>query len=354
MRTPLSYILLLLVLFINLDAWAQSDRWDRALDSYQTICDRCILLRERSLRGDEISPEELTSLLEQVSSLRATLQKGSGSMSKAQKERFEKIKSRYTEAFSKQGYIADGPILKVSRPAMNLQRVEWSPALRLRSGTGKILRSAQNDNSHIALGSAQNDNSHIALGFAQNDNRSLSRQSDKLSRHPDKQFRHPEGAKRPKDLSTGLTILGAWNPQSLSYGTMATITGRKLGVYIKGHSNFKTQVTAAYSCLSDGTSGGVPIWTTGKESHEEWSLGAGGIIRLSNAFSLYAGSGYGLSETLWEDAAGKWAKLDDYSAKGICADAGILFTKSYFQASAGISTIALKTPTIEIGLGFRF
>ena len=333
MRTPLSYILLLLVLFINLDAWAQSDRWDRALDSYQTICDKCILLRERSLRGDEISPEELTSLLEQVSSLRATLQKGSGSMSNAQRERFERIKSRYTEAFTKQGYMADGPVLKVSRPAMDLPRVD---------NGGKILRSAQNDSSHIAL------------GFAQNDNRSLSRQSDKLSSHPDKQFRHPEGAKRPKDLSTGLTILGAWSPQSLSYGTMATITGRKLGVYIKGHSNFKTQVTAAYSCLSDGTSGGAPIWTTGKESHAEWSLGAGGIFRLSSFFSLYAGSGYGCSETLWEDVAGKWAKVDDYSAKGICADAGILFTKSYFQASAGISAISLKNPTLEIGLGFRF
>ena len=332
MRTPLSYILLLLVLFINLDAWAQSDRWDRALDSYQTICDRCILLRERSLRGDDISPEELTSLLEQVSSLRVSLQRGSGSMSKAQKERFERIKSRYTEAFSKQGYMADGPVLKVERPAMDLQRVEWSPALRLRSGTGKILRSAQNDNSHIAFGSAQNDKKATL----------------------DKPSCHPEGAKRPKDLSTGLTILGAWNPQSLSYGVMATVTGRKLGAYIKGRSNFKGQVTAAYSCLSDGTSGGVPIWTTGKESHAEWSLGAGGIFRLSSFFSLYAGSGYDCSETLWEDVAGKWAKVDDYSAKGICADTGIVFTKSYFQAAAGISTILLKNPTLEISLGVRF
>jgi hypothetical protein len=135
---------------------------------------------------------------------------------------------------------------------------------------------------------------------------------------------------------------------------MATITGRKLGVYIKGHSNFKTQVTATYSCLSDGTSGGAPIWTTGKESHAEWSLGAGGIFRLSSFFSLYAGSGYGCSETLWEDVAGKWAKVDDYSAKGICADTGIIFTKSYFQAAAGISTILLKNPTLEISLGVRF
>jgi len=315
MRSLLSYILLSLALLFGTAAWGQSDRWDRALDSYQTICDRCILLREQSLRGEDISPEELRSLLEQVSSLRTSLQKGSGSMSKAQKERFKRIRDRYTEAFSKQGYTTDGPVLKVAKPAMDLPRVE---------NEGKILRSAS--------------------GSAQNDNRSLSRHLDKQSSQPEK----------PKDLSPGLTILGAWSPKSLSYGAMATITGRRLGAYIKGRSNFEGQITASYSCLSDGTSGGAPIWTTGKESHTEWSLGAGGIIRLSNAFSLYAGSGYGHSETLWEDAAGKWAKVDDYSAKGICADAGIIFTISYFQASAGISTISLKNPTLEIGLGLRF
>ena len=148
--------------------------------------------------------------------------------------------------------------------------------------------------------------------------------------------------------------LGGWRPQSLSYGAMATLTGKRIGVYLKGRSNFNGQAEAAYSCLSDGTSGGAPIWTTGKESRAEWSIGAGGIFRISNAFSLYAGSGYGLSETLWEDAAGKWARVDDYSAKGICADAGIIFTISYFQASAEISTISLKNPTLEIGLGVRF
>lgn len=312
MRTLLSYFLTLMVLFPGITAWAQSDQWDRALDSYQTICDRCILLRERSLRGDEIAPEELTSLLEQVSSLRATLQKGSGSMSKAQKERFERIKGRYMAAFQPQGMLGDGPALKVARPTLDLPRIEWGPALRLHSGTGKTYL------------------------------------------HPDTPSSHPEGARRPKDLSTSIMILGGWSPKSLSYGAMATITGRKLGVYIKGRSNFKNQVTASYLCLSDGTSDGVPIWTTGKDSHTEWALGAGGIIRLSNAFSLYAGSGYGISETFWEDATGKWAKVEDYSVKGICADAGILFTKNYFQASAGLSTISLKNPALEIGLGISF
>ena len=69
---------------------------------------------------------------------------------------------------------------------------------------------------------------------------------------------------------------------------------------------------------------------------------------------LYAGSGYGAAQTLWEDASGKWATVEDYSVKGICADAGIIFSKNHFQASIGISTITFKKPAIELGLGIRF
>ena len=314
MRSLLSYILLSLALLFGTAAWGQSDRWDRALDSYQTICDRCILLREQSLRGEEISPEELRSLLEQVSSLRTSLQKGSGSMSKAQKERFKRIRDRYTEAFSKQGYTTDGPVLKVAKPAMDLPRVE---------NEGKILRSAS--------------------GSAQNDNRSLSRHLDKQSSQTDK----------PKDLSPGLTILGAWSPKSLSYGAMATLTWNKAGIYIKGRSNFQNKI-GEYSCLSDGTSGGKVIWTSGQESHPTWVLVAGGLFKIAGPVSLYAGSGYGAAQTLWEDASGKWATVEDYSAKGICADAGIIFSKNHFQASIGIGTITFKKPALELGLGIRF
>lgn len=87
-RYKLSYILVLVLLFLGTVAYGQGGRLDMALDSYESICDRCILLRERSLKGEQIAPEELTSLLEQVSQLRSTLQKGSRNMSKAQKERF--------------------------------------------------------------------------------------------------------------------------------------------------------------------------------------------------------------------------------------------------------------------------
>ena len=352
MRTLISYIgvFALLALSSVTAAWGQSDRWDRALDSYQTICDRCILLREQSLRGDEIPADELRSLLEQVSSLRASLQRGSGSMSKAQKERFERIRSRYVEAFTKQGYSTDGPALRVARPALDLPRVASGEEI-LRSAFG----SAQNDNSLISLGSA--------FGSAQIDMR-LSH-PEEAKRPKDLAERPKDLAKRPKDLSfsktgagpdsftTGLTVIGAWSPNTLSYGAMATLTWNKAGIYIKGRSNFQTKI-GEYSCLSDGTSGGKVIWTSGKESHPTWALGAGGIFRIAGPVGLYVGSGYGSAQTLWEDAAGKWATVKDYSAKGICADAGIMFSNNHFQASIGISTITFKKPALELGLGIRF
>ena len=298
-------------------AWGQSDRWDRALDSYQTICDRCILLRERSLRGDEIPADELRSLLEQVSSLRASLQRGSGSMSKAQKERFERIRSRYVEAFSKQGYSTDGPALRIARPALDLPRVDWSPQIK----AGERSRTTVGERSRTTGPSAP-----------------LRDRRDRL---------------RDQSKSTGLMAMGSWSPSTLSYGAMATLTWGKAGIYIKGRSNFQNKI-GEYSCLSDGTSGGKVIWTSGKESHPTWTLGAGGIFKIAGPVSLYAGSGYGSAQTLWEDASGKWATVEDYSAKGICADAGILFSKNHFQVSIGISTITFKKPALELGLGVRF
>ena len=52
-------------LFFGTVAYGQGSRLDRALDSYETICDRCILLRERSLRGEQIAPEDLKNIFKE-------------------------------------------------------------------------------------------------------------------------------------------------------------------------------------------------------------------------------------------------------------------------------------------------
>ena len=348
MRTLISYIgvFALLALSSVTAAWGQSDRWDRALDSYQTICDRCILLREQSLRGDEIPADELRSLLEQVSSLRASLQRGSGSMSKTQKERFERIRSRYVKAFSKQGYSTVGPVLRIARPVLDLPRMDWSPQVkadeRSRTMVGERSRTTVGERSRTTGPSAP----------LRDRREGLRDRREELRDRREGLWDRREGP-RDRSKSAGLMAMGSWSTNTLSYGAMATMTWNKAGIYIKGRSNFQSE-TSEYSCLSDGTSGGKVIWTSGQESHPTWALGAGGIFKIAGPVSLYVGSGYGSAQTLWEDAAGKWATVEDYSAKGICADAGIIFSKNHFQASIGIGTITFKKPALELGLGIRF
>ncbi len=314
MKNYLQYFLIAVSLLSCTDLFCQGNRLDKALDSYDAICGHCILLKERSLRGEQITPEELTSLLEQVSVLRSTLQKGSRNMSSSQKERFEKIKLRYTLAFERRGAAAGKPTLQDASQVIELPKVDWEPVPKV----------------------------------------GIHRPTDYLDRlryqwtfnqEPNKNDRQP--------LKTGILFLGGWRPSSTSYGGFFTLTGSTFGIYVKGRSSFQSK-KADYSCNSDGTSSGHIIWTSGKESLSDFLIGAGGITRLVGPISIYAGSGYGLVQLFWEDTEGKWVQVEDYSAKGPCIDGGIIFSKGRLTASAGISTISLKTATIELGLGFSF
>jgi len=147
--------------------------------------------------------------------------------------------------------------------------------------------------------------------------------------------------------------LGAWRPEAISYGGMLSYSGRRFGAYIKGRSNFLSE-SYDYTCLSNGTSDRKVIWTTGYEKHLAWSFGVGAIVNLGGPLSLYAGPGYGLFSILWEDADGQWAQVTDLSAKGVAFDAGLVLAAGMFTASVGVSTIQMKKPTLEVGVGVRF
>lgn len=89
-------LLILLALFFALPVLAQvRDRFDEALDRYEIIGARCMVLRDALDRGESIPQTELRTLLEQIAQLRQTLSEATGEMTLAQQRRFADIRDRF-------------------------------------------------------------------------------------------------------------------------------------------------------------------------------------------------------------------------------------------------------------------
>ena len=326
MRWFLYFVITLVPLLFQVAAYGQDSKMDLALDHYETIVDRCILMRDRAQRGERIEADELKSLLEQVSSLRTTLQNSSKGMTARQRERYERIRRRYTVAFQPDRMISDVPPVRSSSETSSLPELSWSPKVE------DVIRFSKQD----AYGTGTPRHSRL-----DRESHQLDRESTRL----DRESQHP--------WRFGAIAIAGWQPSTLSYGAMATVTHNRLGFYIKGRSNFTKDIHESV-CSSDGTSEGTIIWTTGREKHPAWNLGAGVIFKIAGPLGIYAGSGYGNRTTLWEEASGSWAKVEEYSFKGACADAGIVLDISNFTASLGISSITFRNPSLEMGVGLRF
>ena len=326
MRRFLVFVIILVPLFFQVAAYGQDSKMDLALDHYETIIDRCILMRDRAQRGEKIEADELKSLLEQVSSLRTTLQNSSKGMTARQRERYERIRRRYTVAFQPDRMISDVPPVRSSSETSSLPELSWSPKVE------DVLYFYRQD----AFGAEAPRHSRL-----ERESHQLDRESTRL----DPESHHP--------WQFGAIAIAGWQPSTLTYGAMATVTHNRLGFYIKGRSNFTKDIHESV-CSIDGTSEGTIIWTTGREKHPAWNLGAGVIFKIAGPLGIYAGSGYGNRTTLWEEASGSWAKVEEYSFKGACADAGIVLDISNFTASLGISSITFRNPSLEMGVGLRF
>lgn len=338
MRTFLPYLICATLLLSKaFTVSAQTDNMEKALDRYEAICEDCIALKERSMKGEAVSTEELVSLLEQVKMLKSTLQQGSGKMTPSQKKRFEKIRQRYSDAFSTdRGKDAEGD--------------EALAEGQGQGGSGRKAEEAMDGSS--ALSTLPFPPLHTGV-----------RPLEKTLRQMVPALRHQgEGkdsgipsakADAARGAFTGVLALGGWEQGIFTGGGMFAMCFGKAGFYVKGRSDFK-HCPYDYTCSGNGTTASGFIWTSGKSLRSAWSVGAGGIVPLGGPFSLYAGPCYGRRTTLWEDSSGRWAQVDDYSAKGLGADAGILFRKGRFIAEAGAGTVLFRTFSLEIGLGICF
>ena len=140
MRNIPGHILLSLLLMLCFRPMAaaapQGDNYDKALDKYAVICDRCVELRARTESGQNVRTEELKVLLVELSLLRKTLSNASGKMSAAQAERFEAIKTRYQQGMKtfekpdRPTFVPVPKIAPVTEPVEVTSHIPCSKSLR--------------------------------------------------------------------------------------------------------------------------------------------------------------------------------------------------------------------------------
>ena len=150
----------------------------------------------------------------------------------------------------------------------------------------------------------------------------------------------------------GIVVFGGLPEGNL--GLMGSMMKGKWGGYLKASSTFTHQAVSG-ECLSDGTtpSGGY-VWTSGKTSLSRLNVSAGALWQAFSFAQFYAGAGYGVRRQLWEEASGQWLEVQDLSARGIAADAGVRFLWGRFHVLVGASTIGFRNIGAEVGLGLNF
>lgn len=298
----------------------QSDNYDKALDKYAYICDRCVEMRAKVESGQSIQMESLSSLLAELSSLRKTLSNASGKMSAAQAARFEAIKVRYL-----QGMMAFGK--KPDRPKfISIQKI--GPVTEPVEVTSKTRQA-------------------VSLRWLVSPVEPLAQRPEPLALRPEGQPRHPK-----KGLRLAVLADAGIFPTP-SYGAMAVATWKGIGAYVNYRSDFRKN-EYSYTCTSDGDTEYGRIWATGKSRADRTMITAGLAMFTSRRFGFFAGAGVTSYTRCWEDVSGQWAKVEDKSFKSPAADVGLFLTFSPLILSVGVTSDFSGHADLQFAVGVFF
>ncbi|MGM9788216.1 MAG: hypothetical protein ACI3ZF_04845 [Candidatus Cryptobacteroides sp.] len=324
---------ILLLSSLNFAASARVRDWDKVLDRYEKLCDKCLELKRQEESGETISKRELSKLMKELGSLKNELKEGSGKMSPEQKERFQRIRNRFIsmpipEPISAPPSPSATPAIVVQLPAQErLSRPEPTPEDQ----------PIPTPKRHIQMPELPKYQSSNSLSL-------------------------PEVEKIPASKSQLLGrkyfVSGSANVciyPRLSYGIMCALDPVEClwGTYLRFSSNFISR-DYDYDCLSNGDTSFGSIWTSGESSYSSRQWAAGACYRLNNWLRIYAGAGYGQVVTCWEDSSGSWARVVDLSPCGILLDAGALFNLGKLEVNIGINCTAFKLTALQIGIGYGF
>ena len=146
-----------------------------------------------------------------------------------------------------------------------------------------------------------------------------------------------------------------WSKSTPLWGMRIGMVKRH-GFYASFHSSSYSMPDTHGSCDKDGTVlsvGQIPYYS-GKVQMGNWKMLVGGLHCLRRHLYVYEGLGYGEKVVAWETSEEEWLYNEDYSAKGICVETGILYTLRNWAFSVGLLTIKGQSwePTLGIGMCF--
>ncbi len=325
-------------------AFGQTD-WDAVLDRYEHISEQCLELRAKVVSGAAVADRSLAGLLQELSQLKSTLQGASGKMSPAQRKRFARIRDEYARTVG--GYAPQ----QKSKPETGKPKTETiqpDPVTRVPRQNTFIpnRRLALNEVQHLALRCSAPSLSPKAISLPER------RQPEpEIHRVP---LQYQAYTRQPQGLH-GFVLASVSVPKAYTYGGMAGLAGRRLGMVVSGRSNFQS-VSASYRCTSDGAiEGGGRFWGDGSTACTAWMVNAGPVFRFGEHLSVFATGGIGAEKHYWHDITGSWAEVSDLSFRGLTLEAGAIASWRHIALSAGISWLhPARQVAATFGLGFAF
>ena len=301
MRRLVKHILCTLLMLVAFSAAGQDKRIDEQLHMYEDLCEQCMDIKSRAKSGENVSRTQVESLIATFLALNKTLKSQENEMTAAQRHRFAQI-GRWFSTGERPDTISPLPLVQAEPPC--------APAVMLQSACCRITPV-----------------------------------SDTVDR-----VAYMQGGKPRGDIF----ILASIAAPDMAYGLMAGYQHRRWGGYLAFRSSF-TSCKTSYSCASDGSFGkGSQIWPTGNQKRSNLMVSGGVLAGATKWLTIYAGAGYGARKLAWEDIAGNWALVSDWSHTGMVVEFGAVVSVHKLAFYAGISTISFRTAAFTCGLGVRF
>lgn len=306
------HILCAILMLVAFSAAGQDRRLDEQLGRYEDLCEQCMDIKSRAASGVNVSRTQVESLISTFLALNKTLKSQENEMTAAQRHRFAQIGR----------WFATGELPDTIRPISPVRaEPPCAPVAMLQSADCGIMP---------VFDTVFCDNS-----AGRSDLRRVTDMPGKKSRGD-------------------ILILASLATPDMAYGLMAGYLHRRIGGYLAFRSNFTT-CNPSYSCASDGSmQNGSQIWPSGNEERSNLMAGGGVLAGATKWLTVYAGVGYGTRKLAWEDVAGNWALVSDWSHTGMAAELGAVVSVRKLALSAGVSTVAFRTAAFTCGVGVRF